>query len=107
MGKTGISNMQSSSPSAKTATDMLRLDSLITPFIYSIYFRLDQVDTGVSRLSSWLGSGQHSHWVATENKPSFHQEIICFLPPFLLVIGVFKQEVRSAFGDATAEMAEG
>ena len=107
LGKTGINNTQSSSPSAETATNMLRLDSFITPFIYSIYFRLDQVDTGVSRLSSWLGSRQHGHWVTTENKPSFHWETICFLPPFLLVIGAFKQELRSAFGDATAEMAEG
>lgn len=55
LGKTGINITQSTSPTAKTSTNILRLDSLITPFIYSVYFRFDQVDTGVSGLFYWLG----------------------------------------------------
>ena len=97
LGKTGINNARSSSPSVKTATNILRLDAFMTPFIYSVYFRFDHVDTRVSRLSYWLGSRQYGRWVAMENKPSLHGETICFLPPSLFVTGVSEQEGEVCF----------
>lgn len=86
LGKTGINNTQNVSYSAKTSTNILCLDLFITPFIYSIYFMFDQVDTTVSRLLlAWATAVRH--WITRGNISSFHEETICFDPQFLFVIG--------------------
>ena len=50
-GKTGINNTRTMSCSVNTSTNIPCLYLLITPFIYSVSFMFDQVDTKASRLS--------------------------------------------------------